>query len=143
MMRARRHEQRLRWWAALLGFDLVGFDAWLATLPAADRRQFADRRQRAAAATTDEAARRHLEAILHGAKLYRLRPTVARDEARQAGTRAGRNPIVAAFVEQQLRDYPADPPRAMWARAGDRVKDRIGYSRFRRRVAAERKKTLT
>lgn len=64
---------------------------------------------------------------------------LARDSARQAGTRKPRHPEVQDWINRQVARQTGETAKELWARAPYEVTDVIGFDRFQKRLSAARK----
>lgn len=64
---------------------------------------------------------------------------LARDTARQAGTRKPRRPEVQEWINRQVARQTGETAKEIWDRAPYDVTDLIGWERFKKRYAQARK----
>lgn len=64
---------------------------------------------------------------------------IIRDNKRQAGTKAKRQPQINDWIRRQLRRKPDATTRELWERAPKEVTDAIASDRFKKRVTEVRK----
>jgi hypothetical protein len=67
-------------------------------------------------------------------------PIVMRDISRQAGTKKERRPEITDWIIEKLSKNPGAKCPDLWSTAPDWITEQIGPDRFKKRVAAARKK---